>query len=752
MTSMREIREGLGTRLTAVGRGASSVADRMGIGTVGLFVLAGLVALGLAFAAFWSWAFADLPKVPTLDRLWAIERQAGVQFLDREGRLIAVRGAWHGQRTALEDLPEHLVQAFLAVEDRRFFEHDGVSSLAVARAGLVNAKAGDEVQGGSTITQQLAKNLLLSPERTYRRKLQEIRLAWQIEDRFTKQDILELYLNRVFLGEQAWGVDGAARRYFGKPATELTLAEAALLAGLPKAPSRLAPTGDMAAARARQAVVLQAMVDAGFLTEAQAKAARAEPITLVTPPAEDPAMRWYLDAATAEARRLVGDAPDLVLRLAVDPALQAAGQRVLGAAVASNARARVGEGALVALAPDGAVLALIGGARPQDSKFNRAVQARRQPGSTFKTFVYAAALEAGLSPRDIRVDSRERGSWSPRNYHDEYRGDVTLRAAFRDSLNTVAVKVAREVGYGRVTGLARRLGVRTELEATPAMALGSEEVTLLDLTAAYSVFPREGMAVAPWMFAEVSDSLGAVLWRRDQRPVRVFDARLSHLMTNMMREVVLHGTATSARGAHDAAGKTGTSQGWRDAWFVAFTARHTVGVWVGNDDFTPMRRITGGSVPVEIWTRFMRTANQGLAPVDLPGRDTEDPPGADEIFASNEDGSLLWDEGAEADAGGGGVLGALADAADAFADAIGLGDGDEGPRPGPPPREPSGREPSGREAAGREAEVWPWDGAREPAPERREQRPPPAGERPPPRDDFYSDLADALGEESRPAD
>jgi penicillin-binding protein 1A len=582
----------------------------------------------LAVVSLWLWIYWGLPRVPDAEALWSLNRQESVMFVDRNGDILGVRGPYYGNRARLADIPDYVPQAFLAIEDRRFYEHEGVDRMAVLRAVLANLRAGETVQGGSTISQQLARNLFLTPRQTVNRKLREMVLASRIERRLTKDEILELYLNRVYLGDQAYGVDAAARRFFGKPAAELTLAEAAMLAGLPKAPSRSAPTESLERATERQHVVLDAMVDAGFITAEQRDEARAQRIRVVERPNVERTMGYAFDLAVEQARAVVGrDTPDLVIQMTID--------RVTQQAASDSIRRRLGnrafgrrplQAAMVSLDRDGGVRALVGGTDYNTSKFNRVTQARRQPGSTFKTFVYTAAIEAGLDTEDVRYDEPiVIDGWRPRNYDEGYRGAVTLRTAFALSINTVAASVADEIGPPRVADVARRLGIANMPERNqfvpPSIALGSIEVTLWDMASAFAIYMDDGLRVDPHIVQRVTNSAGREIYvRPPYNPARVLDEEVVRRMTSMMGAVVLRGTGASARiGDRDIAGKTGTSSDWRDAWFVGYSRDFTTGVWVGHDDFTSMGRTTGGTLPAQIWADTMRVAHQGVENHPLPG-------------------------------------------------------------------------------------------------------------------------------------
>ena len=586
----------------------------------GSLALIAVMLVSFAFAG-WHWAFHDLPPAPqTAAELWNVRREPAVTLTDREGRVLAVRGPLYARAVALESLPEHVPQAFLAIEDQRFYRHTGVDFRGVARALWRNFRAGATVEGGSTITMQLVKNLMLSPDRELRRKIQEMRLARALERQLSKTEILELYLNRIYLGARAYGIEAAAERYFDKSATELTLAEAALLAALPKAPSRLDPTVNLDAARARAAQVLAAMEEAGYITateHAEALADPAEPVADTSDPNATSNWGHAFDMALAEAQRLVpGDIPDLIIRTTLDPALaRAANETVERVLSEQGEAAHAGEAAIVLLAPDGAIRAFAGGRDYRDSQFNRAVQARRQPGSAFKPIVFAAALEAGYDPSSAVWDEPvDLEGWTPQNFSGSYRGLVTLQEALKRSINTVAVQVADEVGIGRIVEMGHRLGIRSDLPELPAIALGAAEVNLVELTAAYSVFANDGERREPYFILSITNSRGDVLYEhRDPGAERALETETARAMSTMLQDVVMTGTGRrAALPGRASAGKTGTSQSFRDAWFIGYTADYTAGVWVGNDDDSPMENVTGGGLPAQIWRDFMVQVHEGL--------------------------------------------------------------------------------------------------------------------------------------------
>jgi penicillin-binding protein 1A len=594
-------------------------------GVLLLLICVGAVAGGVT----WRWAFHDLPELPEdIGALWDVRMEPSVTVLADDGTVMAVRGPLYGRRVRLEEMPAHLPQAFLAIEDRRFFDHSGVDLHGLARSFWVNLRAGRTEQGGSTLTMQLVKNLVLSPERSLRRKLQEMRLARQLERRMSKQEILELYLNRVYLGEQAYGVEAAARRYFQTTTAELTLQEAALLASLPKAPTRLAPTENMEAALARTRLVLTSMLDEGFIDPIAymtAAAIPAEVAEALLAPGDAQASGHPFDAAVAEALAILGEdraIPDLVITTTIDLALQRAAQAALNAVLDEQGAARqAGEGALVALGPDGQVRALVGGRDYRLSQFNRATQARRQPGSAFKPVVFAAAFEAGMNPATVFNDGPiDIDGWSPVNFGGQFLGRITIADALKRSVNTVAAQAGARAGMENVTGLAARMGLSTPMLPVPAMTLGAGEVQLLELTGVYAVFARDGRRHAPYLVREIRSARGELIWEADraQEGEPVLSVEHARWVSTMMQSVIIDGTGTRARvPGHVAAGKTGTSQNSRDAWFVGYTAHLTAGVWVGNDDDSPMQGVTGGQLPAEIWSRFMIAAHEGVEPAAL---------------------------------------------------------------------------------------------------------------------------------------
>ena len=536
-----------------------------------------------------------------------------------EGETFASRGRFEGDSLTIDDLPADLINAVVAIEDRRYFDHGGVDLRGLLRAAWANVLAGEIRQGGSTITQQLAKLIFLSPERTFERKIQELMLALWLERRLGKNEILALYLNKVYFGAGAYGIDAAARRYFGKAAKALSLGEAAMLAGLVKAPSQLAPTRDLESAQRRAGLVLEAMLAAGFIDGTRYREARDAPAELAVLPEAPAGAGYFANWVEREARDLLGGlSGDVVVRTTLDPALQRLAESVVAQRLEAEGETRnVGQAALVAMSPDGAVLAMVGGRDYAASQFNRATQALRQPGSAFKLFVYLAALESGMSPR-ARIEDAPITveGWSPRNYDGRFHGAVTLEEAFARSLNTAAVRISETVGRPEVVKTARRLGLSSRLEATPSLALGTSEVSLLELTGSYATLPNRGFAVRPQGILEMRESSGRSLYRRQpNNGTPVIAQRDAMAIDGMLRATVEWGTGKAAQFDWPAAGKTGTSQESRDAWFIGYTANLVVGVWTGNDDAAPMQGVTGGALPAQIWRDFTsRAYADGLLP------------------------------------------------------------------------------------------------------------------------------------------
>jgi penicillin-binding protein 1A len=565
------------------------------------------------------WVGAHLPPIQSLE---IPKRPPTIEIVGLDGSMLAQRGEMAGANVSLKDLPPYLPKAFIAIEDRRFYSHYGIDPAGILRAAVANILHRSVSQGGSTLTQQLAKNLFLTQERTLQRKLQEAELALWLERKHSKAEILELYLNRVYFGSGAYGVEAAAQRYFGKSAKNVTLAEAAMLAGLVKSPSRLAPNRNPEGAEARAQTVLAAMADAKFITEAQAKASIGH-LAINVKPAGAGTINYVADWIGEVLDDLVGQIDQsIAVETTIDPKLQAAAEAaVIDELAAKSVKFNVSQGALVAMTPDGAVRAMVGGRNYAESQYNRAVTAKRQPGSAFKPFVYLTAIEQGLTPETIRQDAPlDVKGWKPENYGHEYFGAVTLTQALAMSLNTVAVRLGLEVGPKNVVRTAHRLGISSKLDANASIALGTSEVSLTELVGGYAPFANGGFGVSAHVVTKIRTLDGKLLYMRQaDQPSQVIAPRHVAMMNRMMEETLISGTARKAEiPGWTAAGKTGTSQDFRDAWFIGYTANLVTGVWLGNDDNSPTKKATGGGLPVEVWTRFMRAAHQGVAVASLP--------------------------------------------------------------------------------------------------------------------------------------
>jgi penicillin-binding protein 1A len=582
---------------------------------------AGIVALALATSAF----------LMTDDKDWLKKADLAVVFLDRYGAEVGLRGIKHDDAVPLEQYPDYLIKAVLATEDRRFYEHFGIDVIGTARALSVNARSSGVVQGGSSITQQLAKNLFLTNERTLTRKINEAFLALWLEHHLSKREILKLYLDRVYMGGGAFGIQAAAEFYFGKSVREVTLAEAAMLAGLFKAPAKYAPHVNLPAARARANDVLDNLVDAGFMTASQVVAAQRNPATPIDrQQTSNP--DWYLDFAYGEVQKLanagkLGEDRVLTVRTALDSNVQKHADSVVEGMLRENGRAyHVKQSALVVMEPDGAVRAMVGGRDYGASQFNRATEAFRQPGSSFKPYVYLTALMTGkFKPTTIVVDSPVCiGNWCPHNYGGSYSGSVPLATALAKSLNTVAVKLSIAIGNGnskvgraKIVDTCRRLGITAPLEDTPSLPIGADEVTVIEHSAAYAAFVNGGKKTVAYTALEIRNSRGGLLYSRERdAPPQQQAVPLNKVIElgSMMRKVVEEGTGKRAQLGENITviGKTGTTNGFKDAWFCGYSGVLGGCVWYGNDDGDPMNTMTGGTLPARTWHDIMAYAHQGM--------------------------------------------------------------------------------------------------------------------------------------------
>ncbi|MCY4034983.1 MAG: PBP1A family penicillin-binding protein [Hyphomicrobiales bacterium] len=574
-------------------------------GGIALALVVGYIALGLP----------DTSKLPLQ------LRSPSISLLARDGELLARRGNTGGEAIKASELPSHVRDAVISIEDRRFFHHYGIDVRGILRAGFENLLAGELRQGGSTITQQLAKNLFLTPERSVTRKIREALLAIWLETRLTKEEILSLYLNRAYFGAGAYGIDAAARQYFGKSAKTLSLHEAALLAGLLKAPSRYAPSHDSSAALQRADLVLRAMLSEGYIDAKTAGDAEGDVSISMLSGSLD--VNYAVDWLAARIPYyLGGQDEDVVARTTLDTKLQRHAEDVIAEAFTRESlRDKDIQVALVAMDVDGSVLAMVGGRDYRESRFNRAAQARRQPGSAFKPAVYLAAIESGFSSHSKQLDAPVSvDGWQPQNYSGHYRGEVTLEEALAHSINSVAVRLSEEVGRKRVIEAARRMGITEELRASPSLPLGVFEISPIELVSAYAPFANGGYIVAPHGITELREADGTTLYKREgSGGGRAVNARELDEMNRMMRKVLEYGTGKQAHlGERPAAGKTGTSQNFRDAWFVGYTAQMLAVVWIGRDSGKPMEEITGSTFPAEIWRAFMLRAHEGMPLRPLP--------------------------------------------------------------------------------------------------------------------------------------
>ncbi|WP_410492173.1 transglycosylase domain-containing protein [Bosea sp. 685] len=562
-------------------------------------------------------------QLPPINQLTVPKRPPNIAILAADGTLLANRGETGGRTITIGEVPPYLPKAFVAIEDRRFYEHFGIDPVGLARAMVNNLRRRGGVQGGSTLTQQLAKNLFLTQERTAARKIQEAILALWLERTYSKNQILELYLNRVYFGSGAYGVEAAAQRYFNKSARSVTIAEAAMLAGLVQAPSRLAPNRNPDAAEKRAQLVIAAMADQGFISQSAAK-------TALTAPAEVPersgagSVNYAADYVMDVLDDFIGAVEgDVTVLTTIDTKLQASAETTLVEALAAQGgKLNVSQGAVVSMAPDGALRALIGGRDYTKSQFNRATAAKRQPGSSFKPFVYLTALEQGLTPDTIRDDSPVSiKGWEPENYSRSYRGPVTLQTAFAHSLNTVAARLIQEVTPKEVVRTAQRLGISSSLQPNFSLALGTSEVTPVEMTTAYATFANGGQSVLPYVIREVKSASGKAIYARKGSGFgTVVQPQTLSMMNTMFHEVMISGSGTKANiPGWEVGGKSGTTQDFRDAWFVGFTARLVTAVWLGNDDNSQMKRVAGGGLPAEIWGKYMKAAHAGMQPAPLPG-------------------------------------------------------------------------------------------------------------------------------------
>ncbi len=577
-----------------------------------LGVWTAIILLGVA-----AWYARELPAIT---RTPQFERKPSITLLDNDGNIFARYGDIKGESLRITDMPPLLIQAVLATEDRRFYYHFGVDPIGMARAAVVNLTRKGVVQGGSTITQQLAKNLFLTQERTFKRKIQEALLALWLEKELTKDEILAAYLNRVYMGAGAYGVDAAAQIYFKKSARDLSLRECAILAGLLKAPSRYSPRADPLRANERADVVIANMKAAGYLTDAKASQATRTPLPRRKPVANDSA-QYFADYIVEQLDDLIGaQEKDIIIETTLDSDIQRGATTALASVLQAEGEKRhITQGSVMVMQRDGTILAMVGGRDYDASQFNRAVHALRPPGSSFKPAVYLAALESGLTPDTVVVDEPiTQGKYRPTNFDGQYYGEIPLSTALAFSLNTIAVRLMENVGVDAVLDTARRLGVTADLVPNLSTALGSNGIPQIEMTNFYTTIANGGLGVTPFGILKITDSDDRVLYAHEQvrELPRLFSARSISELTQMMEGVMTFGTGTGAALGTFAAGKTGTSQDYRDAWFSGFTTKYIATVWVGNDDNSSMKRVTGGSIPATIWRLTMTSALRDPTPPD----------------------------------------------------------------------------------------------------------------------------------------
>lgn len=590
---------------------------------LGIELLSDLGTFGTAGLVLALWL--ALPAFEATETDWLTQEEYSVTFYDRYGNEIGRRGILQNDSVPIDEMPDALIKATLATEDRRFFSHFGIDFFGTARAMIENVRARTVVQGGSSLTQQLAKNLFLSSERTLMRKIKEAFLALWLETHLTKKEILKLYFDRAYMGAGTFGVAAAAEFYFGKNVRDISLAEAAMLSGLYKAPTKYAPHINLPAARARANEVLQNLVQAGFMTDGQILSARRNPAKTIARKKTD-SPDYFLDWAFEEVKKLANK-KDRVLfaHTTIDLSLQTMSDRTVKQMLRTEGKARrVSEAALVVMEPDGAVRSMVGGRDYGESQFNRATDAKRQPGSSFKPFVYLTALENGYRPNSIVRDAPITiGNWSPKNYTRSYAGPVSLTRALAKSINTIPVRLAQAMGRGKIVEVTQRLGVRSKLPITRSLPLGSAEISVLEMTGAYSVFASGGKAALPYGITRLRSSEGVVLFDRqtlvDPNPQIVAEKKIRQL-NGMMHSVVEAGTGGRARvEGVPVAGKTGTTSSYRDAWFVGYSGNYISAVWYGNDNYRPTARVTGGSLPAITWQQIMRFAHSNTEIKPLPG-------------------------------------------------------------------------------------------------------------------------------------
>ncbi len=565
-----------------------------------------------------AWYAGELPDIT---KQVTFEHKTSMTIKSADGSIITHYGETKGQNVSVEKLPPHLIYAVLSIEDRRFYQHFGIDLQGISRAMLTNVIKGRFVQGGSTITQQLAKNIFLSKERTIKRKIQEALLALWLERELTKDEIMSAYLNRVYLGSGTYGVEAASKRYFNKPVANINVQEAALLAGLLKAPSRYSPLKNPDLSKERTKIVLNTMVKAGYITKALAGKYTPLSADSAQIPSGTNTIRYYTDWIVDGINDLIGTPPDdLIIETTLNPEIQKAAEKALTNIL--NARGeikKISQGAIIVMRPNGAVVAMVGGANYSASQFNRVTQAKRQPGSAFKPILYLTALEKGWKPSDTIIDAPiENQKYRPKNFNEKYYGEVTLEKALTHSMNTAAIRLMQDIGVRSTINTAKRLGIYSPLQANLSLALGSGSLSPMEISTAYAVIANGGRAVYPYAITKITDQNGELYYERPKRNTtrRIVQKHHVKSLTSMMRMVIQEGTGRRASLDFKTAGKTGTSQDNRDAWFTGFNDEIITTVWLGNDDNSPMQGVTGSSHPAEIWRDVMNVSHNKYKPIN----------------------------------------------------------------------------------------------------------------------------------------
>jgi len=572
----------------------------------GTLVLWGILFVGIIMGYF-AYTLPDISGINEIEKRpsMVLEASNGVRY--------STYGDLYGRMLKPDQIPTHMKEAILATEDAHFYQHFGINPFSLIRAAWRNYQAGRVVEGGSTITQQLAKNLFLTPERSITRKIREVLLAFWLEAKFTKEEILALYLNRIYFGSGTYGIDAATRKYFSRNIKDLTVAEAAMLAGLVKAPTYYAPTVNLKRAQQRSTVVMRRMQAEDYLTKAEADKLVKNPATLRHAGSNFRNVRYFSDWVVGEVRSFIGRTDrDLIIRTTLDLGLQKAAEAAVeGTLAQSGKKYKVSQAALVAMTKNGEVRAMVGGRRYSKSPFNRATSAQRQPGSVFKTIVYTAGFEAGRRPNDIYQDAAVNiNGWKPNNYTRRYKGPMSLRDAYAQSINTVAVRLTEDIGRRRVADMAQKLGLTGRFPTHPSISLGTNEVTLLEMTSAFGVIANDGRGVLPFGVTEIRTTGGKILYKRQTSGRgQLISGRTVNDMRDIMHATMATGTGRTANPGFPAAGKTGTTQDYRDAWFIGFTPELVAGVWFGNDNGSPTNKVTGSNLPSQTWKNFMIAAH-----------------------------------------------------------------------------------------------------------------------------------------------